>query len=174
MHNTIKKGQGATEYLVLLAVVLIVAMVAIALLGYFPGIAGDSMRTQADAYWKSTRPFSIVEHAQISNSPNMTLVLQNVDSLQQEITNISITGSGVTGEANVFLASGSNGFFSPGEKKKVTIELHPANGDEWEADEPMGCISGNNYEYQLLIIYNSPTITKLQQSGEKPIIGKCS
>jgi len=30
-------GQGATEYLVLLAVVLIVALVSVALLGFFPG-----------------------------------------------------------------------------------------------------------------------------------------
>ena len=40
-------GQGATEYLVLLAVVLIVALVSVALLGFFPGMASDAQATQS-------------------------------------------------------------------------------------------------------------------------------
>ena len=47
------KGQGATEYLVLLAVVLIVAMVAIALLGFFPGLSYDAKKSESDSYWRS-------------------------------------------------------------------------------------------------------------------------
>ena len=55
------KGQGATEYLVLLAVVLIVALVSVALLGFFPGMAGDAQATQSKTYWASASPISIVE-----------------------------------------------------------------------------------------------------------------
>ena len=55
------KGQGATEYLVLLAVVLIVALVSVALLGFFPGMAGDTQATQSKTYWASTSPIAIVE-----------------------------------------------------------------------------------------------------------------
>ena len=54
-------GQGATEYLVLLAVVLIVALVSVALLGFFPGMASDAQLTQSDTYWKSASPISLVE-----------------------------------------------------------------------------------------------------------------
>jgi len=54
-------GQGATEYLVLLAIVLIVALVSVALLGFFPGMAGDAQMTQSKAYWQSATPISIVE-----------------------------------------------------------------------------------------------------------------
>jgi len=43
-------GQGATEYLVLLAVVLIVALVSVALLGFFPGMASDAQITQSQIY----------------------------------------------------------------------------------------------------------------------------
>jgi len=56
-------GQGATEYLVLLAVVLIVALVSVALLGFFPGMASDAQITQSQMYWKSASPISIVESA---------------------------------------------------------------------------------------------------------------
>ena len=54
-------GQGATEYLVLLAVVLIVALVSVALLGFFPGMASDAQVTQSQAYWSSASPVAIVE-----------------------------------------------------------------------------------------------------------------
>ena len=56
-----KKAQGATEYLVLLAVVLIVALVSVALLGFFPGMASDAQLTQSKAYWQSASPISILE-----------------------------------------------------------------------------------------------------------------
>jgi len=54
-------GQGATEYLVLLAVVLIVALVSVALLGFFPGMASDAQQTQSKTYWASASPISIIE-----------------------------------------------------------------------------------------------------------------
>jgi len=52
-------GQGATEYLVLLAVVLIVALVSVALLGFFPGMASDSQIAQSQAYWQSVQPIAV-------------------------------------------------------------------------------------------------------------------
>jgi len=55
------KGQGATEYLVLLAVVLIVALVSVALLGFFPGMAADAQMTQSQIYWSSASPIAIDE-----------------------------------------------------------------------------------------------------------------
>ena len=55
------KAQGATEYLVLLAVVLIVALVSVALLGFFPGMAADAQETQSKMYWSSASPIAITE-----------------------------------------------------------------------------------------------------------------
>ena len=55
------RAQGATEYLVLLAVVLIVALVSVALLGFFPGMASDAQATQSTTYWQSASPIAIVE-----------------------------------------------------------------------------------------------------------------
>jgi len=54
-------GQGATEYLVLLAVVLIVALVSVALLGFFPGMASDAQMTQSKTYWSSASPIAITD-----------------------------------------------------------------------------------------------------------------
>jgi len=54
-------GQGAAEYLVLLAVVLIVALVSVALLGFFPSMASDAQLTQSQTYWQSATPIAILE-----------------------------------------------------------------------------------------------------------------
>jgi len=61
-------AQGATEYLVLLAVVLIVALVSVALLGFFPGIASDAQITQSQTYWKSAQPISVIDTGAIDNT----------------------------------------------------------------------------------------------------------
>ena len=55
----LKRAQGATEYLVLLAVVLIVALVSVALLGFFPGMASDAQITQSQIYWRGAQPIAI-------------------------------------------------------------------------------------------------------------------
>ena len=59
--SEMKLGQGATEYLVLLAVVLIVALVSVALLGFFPGMASDAQLTQSQTYWQSASPIAVIE-----------------------------------------------------------------------------------------------------------------
>ena len=60
------RAQGATEYLVLLAVVLIVALISVALLGFFPGMASDAQITQSQMYWRSAQPVSIVESGAVA------------------------------------------------------------------------------------------------------------
>ena len=57
------RAQGAIEYLVLLAVVLIVALVSVSLLGFFPGMAGDAQMTQSKTYWSSASPVAVTETA---------------------------------------------------------------------------------------------------------------
>jgi hypothetical protein len=55
------KAQGSTEYLVLLAVVLIIALVSLALLSFFPGTSLDAKLTQSKTYWSSASPIAIVD-----------------------------------------------------------------------------------------------------------------
>jgi len=66
------KAQGATEYLVLLAVVLIVALVSVALLGFFPGMASDAQLTQSKMYWSSASPIAISEMVVVPYTPGKT------------------------------------------------------------------------------------------------------
>ena len=157
-----KKGQGATEYLVLLAVVLIVAMVAIALLGFFPGLAGDAKIAQSDSYWRgAARPYSVVEHSMVQSGANsvLTLILQNTEAEQLKLTNISARGSGF---AN---STAPNQYFSAGEKHNQTLTFVGTT-----------CTSGNTYELYLNFTYDNSdgSVTGQKQYGEKTLVGKCS
>jgi len=84
-------GQGATEYLVLLAVVLIVALVSVALLGFFPGMASDAQRQQSEMYWRSASPIAITEWAAKATTDDSTrpyIRLRNTGTYPIRITGI--------------------------------------------------------------------------------------
>ena len=113
------KGQGATEYLVLLAVVLIVALVSVALLGFFPGMASDAQETQSQAYWKGASPVAIVDMGPaayyLSGHGNTTVIymkLRNTGGYQISITKI-LGGDGYYGANNPALV------LAPGEEKCI-------------------------------------------------------
>ena len=90
-----KNGQGATEYLVLLAVVLIVALVSVALLGFFPGMASDAQMTQSRTYWTSAQPISIIESGAgaYSSNANTYLYLRMRNSGAYPIRITGVVGS---------------------------------------------------------------------------------
>ena len=128
------KAQGATEYLVLLAVVLIVALVSVALLGFFPGMASDAQLTQSKTYWSSASPIAIEEmDAYFSVLWGQTvpvLIVKNNGAYPIRITKL-LGGNGRN--QSTFLCRGAGSFcpvnnnvynisdyyyLAPGEKKK--------------------------------------------------------
>jgi hypothetical protein len=116
-------GQGATEYLVLLAIVLVVALVSVALLGFFPGMASDSREAQSKAYWQSAQPVAVVEAAAKyqSSDTHLYLHVENIGAYPVRVTkvlgngqNISLYYSG-SGNLNIsdyyYLAPGEKAWF---------------------------------------------------------------
>ena len=143
------RAQGSTEYLILLAVVLIVALVSIALLGFFPGIANDAKITQSSAYWKSARPFAILSHSFSSNGTG-TVIMQNTEADGTlTLTNISFGAN---------LTSGSYSF-APGESRSISVR--GASGT-----------SGLAYDFQVNITYTTSYGVASKQYGSKTLTGK--
>jgi hypothetical protein len=161
MENYTKnlRGQGAAEYLILLAVVLIVAMVAVVLLGFFPGMAGDAQISSSQSYWSSTKPISILQWGQTSTS-NLFLKVQNNGERQIQINSINISGTGASGS---FVPTGNEGYLSVGGQLVAEVLID------------QNCTPGNNYEYDVNVSYMTPGGLSIQrkQVGEKTIIGKC-
>ncbi|MCX6772248.1 MAG: hypothetical protein NTV88_00555 [Candidatus Micrarchaeota archaeon] len=146
------RGQGATEYLVLLAVVLIIALVSIALLGFFPGLASDAKITQSQSYWKGASPFAITEYALSSTGTLKLRVLNN--------------GPSVTGMTMVF-SNATNGTSIPsfvqGEEKTIENSM-----PGWAK------ATGTSFEFNVTAYYNSTNSIAGVQAASKTIIGKVS
>lgn len=156
-RNSHLRGQGATEYLVLLAVVLIIALVSIALLGFFPGLASDAKITQSNSYWQGdARPFHVIEHA-YSAGGTLSLILQNVEATgTYTLTAINISFTNTTGYSYTTATS-----FAPGETKNISII----------GVLPVGT-SGSLYELNVNLSYTSPNSLSGKFVGSKPIIGR--
>ena len=144
------RGQGATEYLVLLAVVLIVALVSVALLGFFPGMASDARMTQSQSYWKGqARPFAIVESS-ITAAGAGTFVIQNMEAIGPYV----ITGITIGNASN-----STNVTFAAGETKR-----HYAGNNTGTANAL--------YDLNVSINYTTPYGVASKQYGTKNLIGK--
>ncbi len=154
------RGQGATEYLVLLAVVLIIALVSIALLGFFPVLAVDAKITQSATYWNGdARPFAIKEHS-MTTAGVLTLVLMNNEaSGTLSLTAINISGAGLSGTPSM---SPTSATFAPGETRTITLSNITATGAS----------AGNVYEVTVNISYTTPNSLSAKQYGAKPVMGK--
>jgi hypothetical protein len=96
------KAQGATEYLVLLAVVLIIALVSVSLLGFFPSMASDAQETQSETYWQSASPISITETGArfvYDGAGNFTFVylrIRNTGSYPITISKVLANGTSIS------------------------------------------------------------------------------
>lgn len=127
-----------------------------------PAITYDSRRGESESYWRSTRPWQIVKHAQSANG-DLTLVIQNVEYQQYKLNNISVAGGAFAG----FYSTPT--YFSGGESKTIRIPLYAVSEG--------ACNAGDVYEYYVNFSYDETgdnPISGLTQYGTRNIIGKCS
>ena len=70
-----KKGQTATEYLIILAVVIVISLVVVGVLGGIPGIGASAAARSSAAYWKA-QDVAINDYA-VSASGADTIIVKN-------------------------------------------------------------------------------------------------
>lgn len=147
------KGQVSTEYLVILAVVLVVALVVVWLVGGFAGMGTSTLETQSKAYWGGTSPFAIT--AVKAASTDLDLALVNNDLERLTLTDVSVDG------VSVFSTSTA---FNSGESKVINATLNTTCG-----------AAGTPYTYNTIVLtYTKGGIADNKQTGSKPLVGKCS
>jgi hypothetical protein len=148
-----KKGQVSTEYLVILAIVLVVALVVVYLIGGFAGMGAGTVETQSMQAWGTAAPFSITILKQSGTTLELEMRNNDVDTL----TLTDITMDGVS-------AFSANTTFTSGEKKVVN------------ATTTSGCGSvGTSFIHQNVVItYDKGAISGKTEVGIKPLMGKCS
>ena len=196
------KGQGATEYLVLLAVVLIIALVAIALLGFFPGMASDAQETQSKMYWQSATPIAITEWAAKKHvTLNMTELyvrFRNTGSYPIQITKVIRNGvgynnsycstccpPGVGAYPNTYFADTPYLRIPPGGEAAIGLTNYFGNCPSLELgmtssharslcsdSTDKGTFVAENFGFEYVETVENIPITK-KQIGDKPIVIRC-
>lgn len=157
------KGQGSTEYLVILAVVLVVALIVIGLLGQFTEFGSSGLEQQSNSYWQSQSPFSIMNKK--INSSEVRLEVQNKLFQRLNLTSLKF-GDTVAAAVDINATNdGAGVMFASGETKTLV-----SNGYT-----PSCTATGEVYQINTVIFtYNSPGLSGQTQIGGKPLYGKCS
>ncbi|PIN99095.1 MAG: hypothetical protein COT90_01045 [Candidatus Diapherotrites archaeon CG10_big_fil_rev_8_21_14_0_10_31_34] len=148
-----RKAQGTTEYLIILAVIIVIALVVVGVMGWVPGLSGGITEQQSRAYWQSTAPFSIVEYKFDAGATTAQLEIQNISANKLILTDVKIDGvtDNITDVA-----------FNAGERKLVSLTATQTCGT-----------AGAGFDYNVSFTYNSKNVTGLVQMGDKGLIGKC-
>jgi len=125
-----KKGQTATEYLIILAVVIIIALIVVGVMGGIPGIGRGATSRSSASYW-ATADVAITDYAVSATSDSDRIVLKN--NLRSPITLSVVDVNGVDLEtATTTLGVGGS------------IEYTGAIAD---------CTAGQTYSYEVSITY---------------------
>ena len=141
------KAQGATEYLVIFAAVLVVALLVIFLLTNFTSFGIQSLVDQSKSYWKSMIPLAIEEFSPVlGGANNITFRIVNKDIKKINLTNITLDG---VSQAAGITASGI--VLNPGQS--VTLNVN------YSAPLAPICTTTNRgqmKEYTVTLIYRFP------------------
>jgi hypothetical protein len=92
-----RKAQGATEYMIILAIVIVIALIVAAILGVLPGIGGETRSRSGTAYWDSAEvgvvSYSIANDA---DADNAYVQLRNNLPESITITHLSFDGENIS------------------------------------------------------------------------------
>lgn len=152
-----RKAQASMEYIVVAAMVFVIALIAIALLTSTGQGAKEQRVDESKAYWRGTTPIAI-EDAGLSDD-GITLAISNKNVDQIRLNNITLNGSGSNG---TLVPNASDTYFVGGEKRTVQIPFTP------------NCEPGSVAEYRITINYAKGGSGIIQQEvGAKPLALPC-
>ena len=146
------RGQAWAEYIIVLAVVVIMAGVAMYLAGGFAGGSGQIEERESAAYWLSA-DVGIIRY--YLNSSMAQLVIKNNRNFKIRVDSITWNDHG-----ELVAGGGSSVILEPGQNAQVNVT-------------GLSC-SSSTYRMQLLVRYTDATYgTTYSFYGEKPLVGQC-
>ncbi|MFT4313339.1 MAG: hypothetical protein ACMXYA_02940 [Candidatus Woesearchaeota archaeon] len=136
-----QKAQTATEYLIILAVVIIIALIVVGVLGGFPNFGSSVESGTQSAYWQTQNVgFDMV----LSATPGQSVItMTNNFPNQVTILNVSFDGQNILDTNQVILNAGQ------------TATLNDANGNlDLSALEAAYCAAaGETFGIQIEVTY---------------------
>jgi hypothetical protein len=150
MYINRKKGQGATEYMIVLAVVIIIGLIVIGILRNVPASGAAAKARASKAYWESA-DIGITDYA--IDGSGLKIYVRNNFARDIEITNIKF------GTTSVYT---TNTVFRPGEIKELT-------------STSITCTAGRSYSYSISIDYTElATTSSFTFDSATDLVGTCA
>jgi hypothetical protein len=164
-----KRGVSNVEYIVIVAAVLIIILVASVFLRGVPEAALESKVQHSTDYWtRQAAPLRIVEHA--GGSGIFAGVLENTERDVLRVEGAEFDGHEMQiANPNTQAEDGILIFNIAGGSRQKIVLLYP------EGFNP--CANANSYEHKVKITYwnmNNPNPTPLVEEGAINLFGKCS
>jgi hypothetical protein len=159
-----KKGQASTEYLIILAVVVIVALAVVGVLGGFPTVSKGISEKDAATYWQSA-DIAIVRY--YANQTGTYAILRNNKNFAVKLQNQS---SSTWSDLRRGLISPT---LSPGESTvNFVMLLNNSSSGAYCASPGAGTFTVGVSD--LAFNYTDPTYGTIYIfSGIKPLVGSC-
>lgn len=148
-----KKAQGATEYLIILAVVIIVALIVVGAMGGIPGIGTGARQRASASYWQAA-DIAIPSYAVSAATDTLDINLKN--NLRNSISAVAVTVGGTA---------------------LTCSETSLAPGQSTDCSGSMTCASaGDSYSYDVSVAYtDDETGASYTFTGEgHKLEGKCA
>ncbi len=147
------KGQVSTEFLVIMAIGLVIALVLVYLLGGFAGMGAGTMQTQSMQAWGTAAPLAVTGWSQ--SGTTLQLQVQNNALNQVILTKISMDGS---------VVSSTGTAFTSGQAQAINVTM------------PIACgATGTTFSHMnVTFTYTENSITNQTERGPQPLVGDCS
>jgi hypothetical protein len=154
------RAQAAVEYLIILAVVIIIALVVVGVLGGFPALTRGISERDSAAYWSGSE--IAITRYMFSSKGGSSVVVRNNKPFAVNLIGVNFTvaglaqGSGVNGNV-----SGTYKYLAPGESFSFNASTNCSAG-------------AAPYAYDVVIGYQDPQYsTAYTFTGTKPLVGTC-
>ena len=153
-----RKGQTSVEYLVLLAIAIVIAVVAVGVLSGFIKIGtATTYKKKGLVYWKSA-DIGVMdwEIYATSASQNSTLVVQNNKEYQIQLDWVSTNAGATTYD--------------------ISQTLLPGDTYNWQGTAPFNCTGGGSYSYDVTFQFDNleHAVYDKQFTGVEKMAGTCS
>jgi len=172
--RTNKRGQAASEFMILMGAMLLVAIIAVALAVVWPSYLYSIDKQRSDDYWTTARPFSVAQHIlypdkmviQLQNTEPVSLTLKGIylDDEQKLFLNHTIPFSWTTTDA------------CPG--GECTLLMKPGQTQVISTETLDDSVCGNDpnayYRVGLTIMYKGSNETLYNQTSPTMLVGTCS
>lgn len=149
-----RPAQASTEYLVIIAIVLVLALVILSLVGGFPSFSYNAQAGDSARYWSSSAsPIAITDFKQTASA--LSLLVENRASVAVHLNTMALTA------AASYSVSGLPITLPPGGAATLSLTTESCSGHE-------------SISYGVNITYGTDQISGLEEGGTKPLYVSCS